>query len=242
MALSVAALESLKAALAACASVQAVACFGAEDAAAGLRMANELRAIFLPLSRVQNKTGTTASGLPGSLPPRRLRGGAKRVAVSSAAGRAPAHASRAGDHPSLAFGTPNSAFRRPPLRLAMSAEAPIRSVSLRAWITFSPSKAAVPVTPGVAHKEVDSPPAASGRVVRLVQARASTAQRAETGSDLVVTPARRSTRGESKFSPSHQSGRNSAGRTHALLRETNYAYAPNDALLDSAKKGRSISA
>ena len=242
MALSVAALESLKAAVAACASVQAVACFGAEEAAAGLRMANELRAIFLPLSRVQNKTGT-ASGLPGSLPPRRLRGGAKRVAVSSAAGRAPAHASRAGDHPSLAFGTPNSAFRRPPLRLAMSAGAPIRSVSLRAWITFSPSKTSVPRTPtGVAHKEFDSPPAASGRVVRLVQARASTAQRAETGSDLVVTPARRSTRGESKFSPSHQSGRNASGRTHTLLRETNYAYAPNDALLDSAKKGRSISA
>jgi hypothetical protein len=223
---SAAALASLKAAVAACALPDAVACFGPDEASAGLRLANELRAIFLPLLRVQKNAG---AGAVAVAPSRGIRGGAKRVASSVA--RAAAPLIKAGDP--LAFGTPNSAFRRPPLRLAVSADPPLRSVSLRAWLTFSPS-VAVPSTPTVAaRKDLQSP--ASGRVVRLVQARASTAQRAQTGSDRVVTPARRSTRGESA-PRSKKSGRNESDRTIALLGASNYAYVPNDALLGYGTK------
>lgn len=225
-----AALASLKDAIAACVSQEAIGGFRFDEAAAGLCMANELRALFLPLSRTEHG-GAVVS--PMGFPSRRLRGGARRVA--SAVGRASAPMAKAGDP--LAFGTPNSAFRRPPLRVAVGAEdeadeeagrdGPLCSDAMREWITCSPFIGAKPTPPVGASKAGEA--AASGHVVRLVHARASTAQRAHTGSDRVVTPARRSTRGQAE-SIEHPNRHAESARIAALLDATDYAYAPNGAL------------
>lgn len=177
-----------------------------------------------------------------------------------------------------AFGTPSSAFRRPPQRIAIPAddEAPSPSgpspsepsptaspeeeeevsaveeeevsegaapgsplapttpaampppdtdAGIRSGARRQPaggggvaaSPLAPPKSPGLALRPAEAP--SSGRALRLVQVRASAAQRAQTGSERVVTPARRSTRVQAAAEP-----------TERLLEESDYAYAPNLAL------------
>jgi hypothetical protein len=245
-AVSSAALTSLEAAIRACASQLAVHGFSPAEAAAGMHMANELRVLFLPLSRSRHRISASSVGLP----PRRLRGGARRVV--SVVGPTAGPVALAGDP--LALGTPNSAFRQPPRRELVVARAhekvtpvtpraSLRSAALKAWVESSPS-AEVQLKPiGAVRKESATTPA-PGLVVRLVHARASTAQRAHTGSDRVVTPARRSTRKSTEGLDIH-SGRGASGRTHELLDATDYAYAPNVALLGARmprKQFHSVSA
>jgi hypothetical protein len=234
-------------------------------------------------------------GMPQKGTPR-LGQGARRVSLldgrvttprRALAGRPPASpfvglpAAQPGDP--LAFGTPNSAFRRPPLRIAVLADdetaeqhnsspvaSPPRSRSGCSDATelgpnspegYSPSAATAspvattplpidglfsgarriatacrtapspppPKSPGLALKPLATP--TSGTAVRLVQARASASQRAETGSSRVVTPARRSMRVA-------VSGPASAVE---LLEASNYAYAPNVALVPRREEERAAS-
>lgn len=85
-----------------------------------------------------------------------------------------------------------------------------------------------PKSPGLALKMLAT--STSGTAVRLVQARASSSQRAETGSSRVVTPVRRSMRVA-------VSGPASAAE---LLEATNYAYAPNVALVPKRDEERAV--
>lgn len=213
-----AALASLKAAAAACAAQQAVACFDPDKAAAGLRMADELRTLFLPLVRDRGGgDGESAGAQRGRL------GGARRVLFSPP---------KAGNP--LAFGTPNSAFRRTPLRLpAEECSTPtkdsrptetLRSSAQRMWRTV------------VALNANEAP--RSGYTVRLVDARASTGQRDITGSDRVLTPARRSTR-VAADSIHAAARRDESARTKALLEADNIAFAPNAAL--NCQRARKLS-
>jgi len=170
-----------------------------------------------------------------------------------------------------AFGTPSSAFRRPPQRIAIPADdespsgpsptaspeeeeevsaveeeevsegaapgsplapttpaampPPDTDAGIRSGARRQPaggggvaaSPLAPPKSPGLALRPAEAP--SSGRALRLVQVRASAAQRAQTGSERVVTPARRSTRVQAAAEP-----------TERLLEESDYAYAPNLAL------------
>jgi hypothetical protein len=278
---------------------RAMMCSGARRSSAAVRIA------AVPSSPRQ---GMPQSGTP------RLGQGAQRVPLFdgrvSSPGRALAErppaspfaslpAAQPGDP--LAFGTPNSAFRRPPLRLPVPADddaagrrssspaaSPPRSLSAfadascdRDFEEYSPeaspplaaaappfafpaaSPVATPVASPIASPVATSPLSVdglysgarhiattsrfaasplppkssglalrglatptSGTAVRLVQARASASQHAETGSSRVVTPARRSMR----------VGNSGPASAAELLEATNYAYAPNIALVPKRKE------